>query len=133
LSSVAISAISSTYVGSGVTRQTAATVEDGILDFLEDENAIIIPEGYYDDVVSIELNAVFPQNPTISVSNSGLITASYTINNGYLNSNNASASHSATQQLTTKAAATYTPSSSVQTIAAGQYLTGAQTIAALNN
>ena len=135
LSSVGVSvgAISSTYVGSGIDRQTESTVKDGLLDFLDDESYIIIPEGYYADQIDIELNNVSPPNPTITVSNSGLITASYDIDSGYLNTNNASLTYSATQQLTTKAATTYTPSSSFQTIAAGQYLTGAQTIAALNN
>lgn len=59
------------------------------------------------------------ETPTISVSNSGLITASA---NGL----------SATQQLTTQAAATITPLESAQTaVAAGKYTTGAVTVAAI--
>ena len=78
--------------------------------------------------------------PTISVNASGLITASVsasksvtpTVTSGYVASGSAgtvSASGSATQQLTVKAATTYTPTTANQTIAAGTYLTGAQTIA----
>lgn len=59
------------------------------------------------------------ETPTISVSNSGLITASA---NGL----------SATQQLTTQAAKTVTPSTSQQTaVASGVYTTGAVTVAAM--
>lgn len=78
-------------------------------------------------------------NPSISVSNSGLITATAsasksitpTVVAGYVSAGTAgtvTVSGSNTQQLTTKAAATYTPTTSNQTIASGQYLTGAQTI-----
>ena len=78
-------------------------------------------------------------NPSISVSSGGLITASVsasqnvtpTISAGWVSSGAAGAisvGGSNTSQLTTKAAATYTPTTSDQTIASGQYLTGAQTI-----
>lgn len=78
-------------------------------------------------------------NPTISVSNSGLITATAstsqsitpTVVAGYVSSGTAgtvTVSGSATQQLTAKSAQTYTPTTADQTIASGQYLTGAQTI-----
>lgn len=78
-------------------------------------------------------------NPSISVSNSGLITATAsasqsitpTVVAGYVSSGTAgtvTVSGSNTQQLTAKAAATYTPTTTAQTIASGQYLTGAQTI-----
>lgn len=77
--------------------------------------------------------------PTISVSSSGLITASAsatksvtpTITSGYVSSGTSgtiTVSGSATKQLTTKAATTYTPKTSNQTIAASTYLTGVQTI-----
>lgn len=78
-------------------------------------------------------------NPTISVSNSGLITATAstsqsitpTVVAGYVSSGTAgtvTVSGSATQQMTTKGATTYTPTTTNQTISSGQYLTGAQTI-----
>lgn len=62
--------------------------------------------------------------PAISVSSAGLITASANQAAGYV----AAGTKSATKQLTTKAAATITPGTANQSIAAGTYLTGAQTI-----
>lgn len=64
-----------------------------------------------------------------TMTNRGAITTSlgingtYTIPAGYHNGNG-----KITQNITTKSAATYTPSTNNQTIAAGQYLSGAQTI-----
>ncbi|MGI6014355.1 MAG: hypothetical protein ACOX7K_08795 [Oscillospiraceae bacterium] len=63
--------------------------------------------------------------PVIAVSSDGLITASVSNQKGYLPS---SRTDRATKQLATKAAATYTPTTTSQTIASGQYLTGTQTI-----
>lgn len=62
--------------------------------------------------------------PSIIVSSSGLITASSTQSGGFV----AAGSKSATQQMSTKAAQTYTPGTANQTIASGRYLTGTQTI-----
>ena len=84
-------------------------------------------------------------NPTVTLNSStGVVTA--TVNNntsigaalvsGYISTytgGTAQASGSKTLQLTTKSAATYTPSSATQTIASGQYLTGIQTIAGDSN
>ena len=64
------------------------------------------------------------ENPEIKVSSNGNITATTTIKSGYYTSD----AKSADKQLTTKAATTYTPSTSNQTIAASIYLTGTQTI-----
>ena len=55
------------------------------------------------------------------------INGSYTIPAGYTTGG------TVTQSITTKAAATYTPGTSNQTISAGQYLSGAQTIAGSAN
>lgn len=64
--------------------------------------------------------------PTITVSAAGLITAKATVDTaGYLA---ITVSTTSTSQLSVKAAQTYTPSTQTQTITAGQYLTGAQTI-----
>lgn len=64
--------------------------------------------------------------PSISVSSSGLITASSTQSAGYVSSG----TKSATKQLTTQAAKTITPSASNQTaVAKGVYTTGAVTVA----
>lgn len=81
-------------------------------------------------------------NPTISVNSSGLITATAsasqsiipTVSAGYVSagtSGTVSVTGSNTKQLTTKAAATITPTTTNQTIASGQYLTGTQTIEAV--
>lgn len=78
-------------------------------------------------------------NPTISVSSTGLITASVSgsqsvtpsVSAGYVSSGTAgtvSVSGSNTSQLTTQAAQTITPTTTDQTIASGKYLTGTQTI-----
>lgn len=65
--------------------------------------------------------------PSISVSSSGLITASATQTAGYV----AAGTKSATKQLTTKGATTITPSASVQTaVSAGTYCTGDIKVAA---
>lgn len=111
----------------------------------------ISPDAGYDGLSSVQINAMpsgsattpattITANPTISVSNGGLITASVsgsqsitpTVSAGYVANGTAgtvTVSGSNTSQLTAKAAATYTPTTSAQTIAAGQFLTGAQTIA----
>ncbi len=79
-------------------------------------------------------------NPTISVNSStGVITASAsasqsitpTVVSGYVTSGTAGAvsvSGSATEQLSVQAAQTITPTTTDQTIAAGKYTTGTQTI-----
>lgn len=69
-------------------------------------------------------------NPSITVSSSGLITATSGVSTaGYLDT---SASASNTKQLTTKSATTITPSSSAQTaVSSGVYTTGAITVAAI--
>lgn len=110
---------------------------------------ITADEGY-DGLSSVQINAMpsgsastpattITANPTISVNASGLITATAsasksvtpTVSAGYVSAGTAgtvSVSGSNTSQLTAKAAATYTPTTADQTIASGQYLTGAQTI-----
>lgn len=110
----------------------------------------ITPDNGYDGLSSVTVNAMpsgsartpattITANPTISVSASGLITASNsktqsvtpTVSAGYVSSGTAgtiTVSGSNTQQLTTKSAQTYTPTTSNQTISSGRYLTGTQTI-----
>lgn len=104
----------------------------------------------YDALSSVQINAMpsgsastpattITANPTITVSSGGLITATAsasksvtpTVSAGYVAAGTAgtvSVSGSNTKQLTAKAATTYTPTTADQTIASGQYLTGAQTI-----
>lgn len=87
----------------------------------------VVPDSGYDGLSKVTVNAMptaTQATPSISVSSSGLITASATQTAGYVSAG----TKSGTKQLTTKAATTYTPSTSNQTIATGTYLTGVQTI-----
>jgi hypothetical protein len=79
---------------------------------------------YLTKVTVNAIPTVTQATPSISVSSSGLITASATQSAGYVSSG----TKSATKQLTTKTAQTYTPTTSNQTISSGRYLTGKQTI-----
>ena len=110
----------------------------------------ITADAGYDALSSVQINAMpsgsastpataITANPTITVSSGGLITATAsasksvtpTVSAGYVSAGTAgtvSVSGSNTKQLTAKAAETYTPTTADQTIASGQYLTGAQTI-----
>ena len=110
----------------------------------------VSPDSGYDGLSSVTVNAMpsgsastpattITANPTISVSNSGLITASVsgsqsvtpTVSAGYVSSGTSgtvTVSGSNTSQLTTQAAQTITPTTTDQTIASGKYLTGTQTI-----
>lgn len=109
-----------------------------------------IPPGYNSTGAYYQISAVYDgsaktpnttitANPTISISDSGLITASAsasqsitpTVSAGYISAGTAgtiTVTGSNTQQLSTQAATTFTPSTTNQTIAAGTYLTGTQTI-----
>lgn len=72
-------------------------------------------------IVTGTLPEVTQATPTISVSSSGLITASATQSGGIVEGG----SKSATQQLTTQAAKTVTPGTTAQTaVASGRYTTG---------
>lgn len=71
-----------------------------------------------------QIPTVAMASPAVTVDGTGLVTASVTQSAGYCEGG----TKTTTQQLSTKAAQTYTPGTSAQTIASGQYLTGAQTI-----
>lgn len=89
---------------------------------------VTVPTGYYDVEATKSVSAATQATPSISVSTSGLITASATQSAGYVSAG----TKSATKQLTTKAATTITPSTSSQTaVAANVYTTGAITVAAI--
>ena len=158
LSSVTVGAISSTYIGSGITRK-AVTV------YTPTESEQVITAGQYLDgdqtisaISSTYVGSAVPTQGTKTVTPStsvqtavssgtyvtgdvkvsamptGALSAP-TINTstGIVTSGVATAGYLATNttktlQLTTKSAATITPSTVNQTIAAGQYLIGIQTI-----
>lgn len=105
-------------------------------------DTVTVPAGYY---ASQQTKAVAGGSATPAASISGTsatlstgtntITLSKTVSNtpqvtaGYIGSGTAgNSSVSLTASVTTKAAATFTPGTSDQTIASGTYLTGAQTI-----
>lgn len=88
---------------------------------------VTVPAGYYASQATKSVAIATQATPSISVNSSGLITASVTQSAGYV----ASGTKSATNQLTTRAAQTITPGTTAQEIPAGVYLTGKQTISAV--
>lgn len=91
----------------------------------------VTPDAAYDGLSKVTVNAMptaAQATPAISVSSSGLITASATQTAGYV----AAGTKSGTKQLTVQAAKTITPSKSAQTaVESGRYTTGAVTVAAI--
>ena len=141
LGSVFVAAISSTYVGTGITTRSSA-------DLTANGSTVTAPAGYYatQATKNISAGSAFPPavtittNPTISLnSTTGVITATYagsslitpTVTAGYISQGTAgtiSTAGTSTFQLTSKAASTYYTSTADQTIASRQYLIGTQTI-----
>ena len=141
LGTVTIAGISSTYVGTGVARKSAA-------DLGASGSVVTVPVGYYSSQVtkSISGGSAFPpavtitKNPTISINSAtGVVTATYagsssitpTVTAGYISQGTAgtvSTSGTSTFQLASKAAATYYTSTADQTITSNQWLVGVQTI-----
>ena len=189
LSSVQINAISSTYVGSGITSRSST-------DLTASGATVTVPAGYYSEQASKSVSTMtLPTSAsssatsgytskatigrstsnqyinipagynsaggyyTINATPNGTVTAPSSISGssaaintgtntitltktvsvtpnvstaGYISAGTAGNSNvSLTASVATKAAATITPTKSAQTIAAGTYLTGAQTIAAI--
>lgn len=128
------------YIGSIPTKTSSDLTASG--------DTVTVPSGYYGSSASKAIAAgsaktpgtTITANPSLSVdSSTGLVTASVnasqnitpTVNAGYVSAGTAgavTAAGSDTLQLTTQSAQTITPSTSNQTIPAGTYLTGAQTI-----
>lgn len=161
LSSVTVGAISSTYVGSGVTRKSAATITPSesvqriaANQYLTGVQTIsAIPSNYVGSGVTTKGATTITPSTSIqtavsagtyvtgdikvsamtrgelkapTINSSGLVTAGVKTS-GYLDTSKAS-----TLQLKTKGAATITPSTSVQTaIASGTYATGDITVSAM--
>ena len=82
--------------------------------------------GYYDSGGTISVGTATQATPSVSIDSAGKITATATQSAGYVSSG----TKTATKQLTTKAAATITPSTTSQTaVNSGVYTTGAITVA----
>ena len=137
---VTVAAITSTYVGSGITRNPTITVSGP---------SVTIPAGYYSSQqtktvasgsIDTTTEPTVTYNPNITVSSSGLISASNSggeiitinVNPGYIASNATLAVNVAgtsTYQLSTLGAQTITPSSATQTVSSnGKYMTGNVTV-----
>lgn len=114
-----IAGISSTYVGTGVTRRGAYG------DLVVSGRSVTALPGYYESEYAAWVTDAAQATPQISFNAStGVITASTTQPAGWVDGGQKSSTYS----LPTKSATTITPTTTNQTIAAGQYLTGAQTI-----
>lgn len=120
--SVSIGAISSTYVGSGISRRSSTNLT-------VDGATVTAPAGYYSEAASKSVATATHASPTASINSStGLVTASHTQATGYVSGGTTTG----TLQLTVQKAATITPAEASQTaVAAGRYTTGAVTVAAI--
>lgn len=138
--SISVGAISSTYVGSGITQRDSS-------DLSASGATVTAPSGYYASSATktISSGSATPAS-SISATGASVTTGTNTltlskssvantpqVSAGYISSGtqgNSSVSLSAT--VTTKGATTYYPGTSNQTINASQYLTGIQTINAVS-
>lgn len=122
LSSVEVGAISSSYVGSGVTRRSSS-------DLTASGATVTVPSGYYSQQATKSVSTTSHPDPTATVNSStGLVTASHTQTAGYVSAGTTTG----TLQLTTQAATTITPATTPQTaVAAGRYTTGSVTVGAI--
>ena len=107
--------------GSKVTGSIAAKSAS---DITASGKTVTVPAGYYASSANKSVETATQATPTISVDNSGKITATSEQSAGYV----AAGTKSATKQLSTQAAQTITPGTEDKTIASGKYLTGKQTV-----
>lgn len=135
---VTVNAISSTYVGSGIAQRDSSNLSAS-------GATVTAPSGYYASAATKTISSG-TATPAASISGTSAtvstgtntLTLTKTVSNtpqvsaGYVSAGTAgNSSVSLTANVTTKAATTYHPSSSQQTIASGTYLTGTQTINAV--
>lgn len=142
---ITVGAVSSTYVGSGITRRDDT-------DLSASGPTVSVPSGYYEDSETYTVSSgsattpatTVTANPSISVNSStGVITATAsatksvtpTVSAGYVSSGTAgtiTVSGSNTSALSTQSGTTITPTTSEQTaVAAGKYTLGAVKVAAM--
>lgn len=135
---VTVNAIPSNYVGSGIAQRDSSNLSAS-------GATVTAPSGYYASAATKTISSG-SATPAASISGTSAtvstgtntLTLSKTVSNtpqvsaGYVSSGTAGNSNvSLTANVTTKAATTYHPSASQQTIASGTYLTGTQTINAV--
>lgn len=84
---------------------------------------VIVPKGYYSSQAEKSVATTTQATPSISVSNTGLITASATQTAGYVSDGTRSATH----QLTTKSSSDLTANGATVTVPAGYYASDATT------
>lgn len=91
---------------------------------------VTVPAGHYGTQASKSVATVTQATPSVTVSNTGLITAVAQQNAGYVEAGSKSATH----QLTTQGGKTVTPGTSQQTaVASGRYTTGTVYVAGSSN
>ncbi len=113
------------YVSAGTKSATQQLSVKTSSDVTASGATVTIPAGYYTSQVSKSVTTATQATPSISVSSSGLITASATQSAGYVSSG----TKSATRQLTTQSGKTITPGTTQQTaVASGRYTTGTVTV-----
>ena len=125
LSSVTVNAISSTYVGSGITQRSVS-------DITVSGSTVNVPYGYYEEGSLVSVSSITHVKPTISIdTTTGLITATHQQSqSGYLNSGTTTA----TEQLSTQNGTTITPTESSQVaVAANKYTLGDVKVGAISS
>ena len=91
---------------------------------------VTVPSGYYPSQASKSVATATQATPTISVSSTGLITASSTQSEGYVSAG----TKSSTKQLSTQTGTTITPGTTQKVaVASGKYTTGAVNVAGSSN
>ena len=114
LSSVQINAVSSTYVGSDISRRS---ISDTTVNWGANLVSFSVPEGYYESGGGRNINYTTASNPSISVDSNGLITSSLSLTQGAYNTQTVSA----TEQLTVRDSDDLTVSGATVTVPSGYY------------
>lgn len=124
LSSVSVGAISSTYVGSGITRRSSTNLT-------ANGATVTAPAGYYAEAASKSVATATQATPTVTINKTtGVVTGSATQTAGYV----VAGTKSGTLNLTTVNGSTITPTESEQTaVAADRYTLGAVKIGAISS
>lgn len=128
LGEVTVTAISSTYVGSGITQRDSS-------DLTASSNVITAPAGYYSTAATYTMARRDLLAPTVTIDTTqGIVTGTSTIAANRAGWYAGAQTASNTLQLTTQAGATITPTESEQTaVAANIYTLGAIKIGAISS